>query len=164
MTVSVANLVDYQNRVHAFEGLASFDYAPMNLTGIGSPERVAGEAVSWNYFRVLGVEPKIGRTFLPEDERPDARPVVMLTHDFWQRRMGADTKVLERSVTLDGKPRQVVGVMPEHFESPYRLAAAQQTEFFVPTAYPNTLFASHGDHEVNVLGRLKPRAGRPRRN
>jgi putative ABC transport system permease protein len=155
-TVAAANLADYQKQGHSFAGLAAYDNAPMNLTGIGSPERISGEAVSWNFFEVLGVEPVKGRTFLPEDDRPDAAPVVMLTYDFWQRRLGGDSAVLERPVTLDGRPYQVIGVLPRGFESPAQFGVKDRMQFYVPVAFPAQLLLNHGDHDYNVVGRLKP--------
>ncbi len=155
-TVSVANLVDYRKNSHAFTGLASYALTPMNLTGNGTPERISGESVSADFFTVLGVGAAEGRTFLPEDDRPDANPVAMVTDEFWRHRLGSDMAVLERSIMLDGKPRQVIGVLPRGFESPTQFGLKTRIEFYVPAAYPKELLASHGDHEVNVIGRLKP--------
>jgi putative ABC transport system permease protein len=154
-TVSVANLVDYQKQAHAFSGLAAYDITPMNLTGNGTPERIQGETVTAGFFGVLGMEAVQGRTFLPEDDRPDASPVVVVTDGFWQRRLGADTAVLGRTIMLDGKPRQVIGVLPRGFESPAQFGIKSQIEFYVPAAFPRELLASRGDHEVNVVGRLQ---------
>jgi putative ABC transport system permease protein len=158
-TVSVANLVDYRKQAHVFTGLAAYALTPMNLTGSGTPERIAGESVTADFFDVLGVEPSQGRTLLAEDDKPDASLVAIVTDGFWRRRLGADTGVLERSIMLDGKPRQVVGVLPHGFESPTQFGIKDQVEFYVPAAYSNRLLASHGDHEVNVVGRLKPGIG-----
>jgi putative ABC transport system permease protein len=153
-TVSVANLQDYQ-RSSAFDGMASFDLAPMNLTGNGTPERIAGEAVSANFLSVLRIAPVRGRDFLPQDDSPQAEPVVMVTYDFWQNRLGGDSQVLERAVTLDGKPRRIVGVLPRGFQSPMQFAWKDPIEFYVPAAYPKAQFLARGDHDVNVVARLK---------
>jgi putative ABC transport system permease protein len=153
-TVSVANLQDYQ-RSSAFEGMASFDLAPMNLTGNGTPERIAGEAVSANFLSVLSVAPVRGRDFLSQDDSPQAEPVVMVTYDFWQSRLGGDSQALERGVTLDGKPRRIVGVLPRGFQSPMQFAWKDPIAFYVPAAYPKKQFLARGDHDVNVVARLK---------
>ncbi|MBZ5621636.1 MAG: ABC transporter permease [Acidobacteriia bacterium] len=155
-TVSVANLVDYQQHGSSFSGLAAYALTPMNLTGTGTPERIPGESVTWNFFGVLGVEPVEGRTFLPEDDRAGAGLVVILTHDFWQRRLGGDTAVLEHTIALDGRPYQVIGVLPPGFASPTQFGTKERMQFYVPAAYSSQLLASHGDHNVNVAGRLKP--------
>jgi putative ABC transport system permease protein len=155
-TVAVANLLDYQRRSRSFSGLASFELDPMNLTGIGTPEHVAGERVSYNFFSVLGVAPALGRMFLPEDDREGASPTVILTYEFWQRRLGADTDVLRRSVILDGRPCAVIGVLPHGFQSPEQLTLPDRIGFYVPAAYPKEQLAQHGDHDVDVVARLAP--------
>ena len=152
--VAPANLVDYQ-RASAFGGLAGYQYAFKNLTGAGTPERLLGQSVTANFFRVLGVEAAIGRTFLKEEDRPGGPAVVVITQDFWQRRLGSDTDVLRRCVMLDSQPYQVIGVLPRGFQTPDQLSDPDRIEFFLPAAYSAELLASHGDHEVNVVGRLR---------
>jgi putative ABC transport system permease protein len=154
-TVSVANLQDYQ-KSSAFQGMASFDLAPMNLTGNGTPERIAGEAVSANFLAVLGIAPVRGRDFLPQDDSPEAEPVVMVAYDFWQSRLGGDSQVLERAVMLDDKSRRIVGVLPRGFQSPMQFAWKDPIEFWAPAAYPKQQFLARGDHDVGVVARLKP--------
>ena len=154
-TVSVANLVDYRKGTDAFEALAGVAAAQMNLTGNGSPERLSGESVTAEYFSVLGVTPEIGRTFTAEEDRPEANPVVVVSHDFWQRRLGGDTAVLSRTLLLDDRVYQVIGVMPRGFQAATQFGQVAPVEFFVPAAYSKQLLASHGDHEVGVVGRLK---------
>jgi putative ABC transport system permease protein len=100
-TVSPANLVDYRKATNAFQELAGVETARMNLTGNGSPERLTGESVTANYFAALGVLPQIGRTFTADEDRPEGPAVVMVSHDFWQRRLGGDTAVLNRNLQLD---------------------------------------------------------------
>ena len=155
-TVSVANIADYAGS-GAFAGMASYDFRAANLTGIGSPERIAGEAVSAGFFEVLGAAPVLGRTFTAADDRPGAPLVVVLTHDFWMERLGGDPEVLGREVLLDGAPYRVIGVMPGLFRSPLQVAYAEDAaEFFVPAAYPKSQLAARGDHDVNVVARLRP--------
>jgi predicted permease len=154
-TVSVANLADYRNS-GAFESLAAFALTPMNLTAMDTPARITGESVEWNFFTVLGVSPERGRAFLAEEDRPDADPRVIVTHDFWQRTLGGDAGVLERSIVLDAKPYRIVGVLPAGFRSPAQLGLKDPIEFYVPSAFSKDLLRSRGDHEVNVVARLKP--------
>ena len=141
-TVSVANLVDYRKGTDAFEALAGVAGAQMNLTGNGSPERLSGESVTAEYFSVLGVIPAIGRTFTAEEDRPEANPVVVVSHDFWQRRVGGDTAVLSRTLLLDDRVYQVIGVMPRGFQAATQFGQVAPVEFFVPAAYPKQLLAS----------------------
>ena len=159
-TVSPANLMDYRAGPTALEGLAGVDTVAMNLTGSGAPERVLGEAATANYFALLGVEPEIGRTFTDQEDREGTANVVVLAHRFWERRLGADRGVLGQNITLDAKPYRVIGVMPEKFQPYSQYASTSPIEYFVPAAYPKSLLANHGDHEVNVIGRLKPGATR----
>lgn len=154
-SVSVANLLDYRNS-HAFLGLAGFAYSQKNLTGDGTPERLLGEAVTANYFGLLGVEPEQGRVFLPQEDNPEANPVVLLTHDFCLRRLGGDTGVLGRTLMFDGRPHTIIGVLPRSFQPLGQFGQPDPVEFFVPAAYTRDLLVGHGDHEVNVLGRLRP--------
>jgi putative ABC transport system permease protein len=158
-TVSAANLVDYRHS-HAFIGLAGFAYSQKNLTGDGTPERLLGEAVTANYFELLGVQPEQGRAFLPEEDSPDANLVVLITHEFCLRRLGGDTNVLGRSLMLDARPYQVIGVLPRGFQSVGQFGQPNRVEFFVPAAYTKELLSNYGrgDHDINVLGRLQPGA------
>jgi putative ABC transport system permease protein len=153
--VSVANLPDYR-RARAFAGLAHCQLTSTALTGLGAPEQINGEAVSSNFFDVLRVEPELGRGFLPEDERPGAAPVVVITHYYWQRRLGGDTDVLARSIMLDGRPYQVIGVLAPAFRSPFQLTVPDTVEFYTPAVFPPDLLRSRENHEINVVGRLNP--------
>jgi putative ABC transport system permease protein len=156
-TVAPANLVDYRAGTTAFEGLAGADTTMMNLTGIGSPVRVYGERVTANYFALLGAETQLGRTFTEDEDREGGDPVVVLTHHFWQGQLGGDTAVLGKTVTLDARPHRVIGVMPRGFQPISQFNNQTDTvEFLVPAAYSRQLLNNHGDHEIAVLGRLKP--------
>jgi putative ABC transport system permease protein len=154
-TVSMANIGDYRAQT-AFSGLAAFDSIQLNLTGNAQPERLAGEAVTASFFSVLGVHPQLGREFLPEEEGPDGRPAVIITHDFWQQRLGGDTDVLARALVLDGRPYPIVGVLAPDFASPVQLANPNRLQFYVPLALSKEIAESRGDHDVNVICRLRP--------
>jgi putative ABC transport system permease protein len=153
-TVAVANIADYV-RSGAFEDLASYDAAAVNLTGIGTPERIAGEQVSWNFFSVLRVSPARGRDFLPQEDQPGANLAAIVTDGFWQRRLGAAGDALERSISLDGKPYRIVGILPPGFQSPLQLGLKTSVEVYLTASYSSDLLAHRGDHEVNVAARLK---------
>ena len=154
-TVSVANLADYR-ACTALEALAAYDNSPVNLTGAGTPERVAGEAVTWNYFSVLGVSPAEGRTFLPEEDGPDAERVVIVSHEFWQQHMGGSADALQRALVLDGKTYRIVGILPEGFRSPTGLGLKTATAVYLTASYSHDLLANRGDHDVNAVARLRP--------
>ena len=154
-TVSLANLPDYCN-AKSIRALAVFDMTPKNLTGEGTPERLAGETVSEPFFSVLGVQPLLGRDFLPEDDRFGANPVTIVTYGFWQRHLGADPQALGRTVNLDEVPYRVIGVLPAWFRSPGQLTSTDQIAFYVPVAASSKMLTRRGDHDWNVVGRLRP--------
>jgi putative ABC transport system permease protein len=153
-TVSVANIADYR-KCAAFDDVASYALVPVNLTGMGVPQRISAEKVTWNYFSVLGISPVEGRAFLPEEDRPDANTAVIVTHEFWQQRLGG-ADALERSVLLDGNPYRIVGILPAGFRSPAQLGLKEPIEVYRTASYTSDLLVSRGDHEVNVVARLKP--------
>jgi putative ABC transport system permease protein len=155
-TVSPANLMDYRRGATAFEGLAGCETTAMNLTGNGSPERLYGESVTANYFALLGVAPALGRTFADEEDREGANPVVVLTHRFWENRLGSDQAALGRTINLDARPYTIIGVMPRGFQPITQFSNSNPVEFFVPAAYSQDLLSHRGDHEIGVLGRLEP--------
>ncbi|HYM25000.1 MAG TPA: ABC transporter permease [Vicinamibacterales bacterium] len=156
--VAPANLVDYARETRAFESLAGYAASSMSLTHAGPPEQLIGEAVTWNYLATLGVQPSLGRAFRPEDDRPSATKVVILTDGLWRDHFGADVSILGRSVELNNEPYLVVGVMPQAFEPLTQFSSSTRVVYLVPAAYPDELLAQHGDHEIQVVGRLKPGA------
>src|SRR5215831_3911168 len=116
--VSPADLADWRAQNTVFEDLAATNDAPYNLTGMGEPESLFGYSLAANFFQVTGLQPALGRTFTPEEDRAGAPGVVILSHRLWQRRFGSDPSALGRSVTLNGAPYTVIGVMPAGFQHP----------------------------------------------
>ena len=155
-TVAPANLEDYVRDTRSFEGLAGVDSISKSLTKVGPPEQLIGEAITWNLFAVLGAAPSIGRPFLPEEDRPGREHVVILSDALWRGRFAADRSIVGRAITLDGEPYDVVGIMPPSFQPVTQIGATTAVSFFVPAAYPAELLTNHGDHEIRVVGRLKP--------
>ncbi len=156
-TVSPANLMDYRT-APSFSGLAAHEYAAMNLSQAGAPERIWGERVSSNFFDVLGIQPERGRAILPEEDRPGVPKVVVISHELWARRFGLDPEMIGKSIMLDGVPHRVIGIMAAGFEAPAQFGFSDRLQFFIPEAFPADLLANRGDHEVNVAGRLRPGA------
>jgi len=157
MVVAPANLVDYR-RAQLFQALAGVTTVGHNLTGAGTPERLLGEEVTWNYFAVLGATPALGRVFDPAEDQPGAPPVVILSTGLWQARFGSDDRIVGRTVTLDNTPYQVVGLMPAGFTPVTQYTNTEPITFWTPAGYPPDLLGNHGDHEINVVGRLAPHA------
>ncbi len=101
---------------HVFEDMAAADaFHDFSLTGAGEPERLSGMRVTANYFRTLGVQAFLGRTFLPGEDRPGRDRVAVLTYGLWQRRFSSDPEVVGKTVSLDGEKYVVIGVMPASF-------------------------------------------------
>jgi putative ABC transport system permease protein len=110
----------FGERSRAVESLAAYGSAGFNLTGVGEPERVEGAPVSRDFFRVLGVAPRLGRTFAAGEDVRGASPVVVVSDALWRRRLGADPKAVGRTIELNGERATVVGVMPPGFGYPGR--------------------------------------------
>jgi putative ABC transport system permease protein len=116
--MSVMDLLDWRARNEVFESVGAFTGGQVSYTGGEAPEQIPGAQATADFFDTLGARPRLGRTFKPEDERPDAERVAVVSDGFWRRRMGADPAALGRVLTLDGRQYTVVGVMPEGFDFP----------------------------------------------
>jgi hypothetical protein len=115
--VSPLNLQDWRNQNTVFDELGTYRLDGFTLSGVEEPESVSALNASGSLFRVLCVDAVIGRAFTDDEERRRDR-VVVLTHEFWQRRFGGDTNLVGRSITLSGDSFVVVGVMPVNFRFP----------------------------------------------
>jgi hypothetical protein len=110
------DFVDYRDRNEVFDGLVCYTQRALTLSTGDQADRIQGMIVSGNYFTALRVQPALGRSFLPEEDRtPGAHAVVVLGYGLWQRHFGADPSVLGRRVSLNGSPFTVVGVAPPDF-------------------------------------------------
>src|SRR2546427_2085497 len=136
-----------------FEGLGARPWSSISLTltGLGSPEILTGTRVSANVFVLLGVKPTLGRDFLPEEETFGKHHVVLLSHEFWQRRFGCDTNLIGRSITLNSEPKIVIGIMPPETHFP-----RGDTQVWLPLAFEPWELRSRHAHNYVVLGKLKP--------
>ncbi|HEU0207376.1 MAG TPA: ABC transporter permease [Candidatus Udaeobacter sp.] len=152
-TPSPANFLDWQKQARSFTGMAATVERSFNLTGVGEPERLDGRRVSANLFDLLGVSALLGRTFVPEDDRPGAH-VMLLSYSLWQRRFGSDPSVIGRALTLNGESYTVVGVMPQFVQLPG--FENRNDQLWVPIAFPQDEAAQRGNHFLDVIARLKP--------
>ncbi len=158
--VSFPNFKDYRDRNQVFSSLLLYTGIGLNLTGGAAPRLVMGQLASANYFSTLGVNPAIGRGFLPEeDTAAGASPVAVISYRFWRQEYASDAAVLSRSVSLNGRPFRIVGVAPEGFDGLNTLTA---TDIWVPMAlYPDVFSAPAYVEQrrfllFSVVGRLKP--------
>jgi predicted permease len=149
LSVSPPNYLDVKNQSQLFEHLAVFGNRPGNITGADEPERVSVAGVSADFFKVLGVEPILGRTFLPEEDKPGGPLLAVLSYGFWQQRYGADPDIMGRTLTLDDFSYTIIGVMPP--ESQYPSGA----QFWRPLRVDFAAY-DRGNQFLQVIGRLKP--------
>jgi hypothetical protein len=133
----------------AIETGRSVDVTGPGTSGEATAERLAAGLATAGFFELLRVRPAMGRFFEPEEDRPDAPPVVILTHGFWQRRLGASANVIGRTLTLDGRQHTIIGVLPGSFHFP----GSVTRELWLPLAERNS---SRTQHQYEALARLKP--------
>ena len=130
--------------------MAAFQGRSLTIAdGSGEPERYAGAAVSSSLFGLLGTPPALGRDFGPDDDRPGAEPVVLLSDDVWTHRYAADRSVVGRSISINGRAHTVIGVMPEGFKFP------ETQRLWVPLA-PIAEANRRDKRNTQVFARMKP--------
>lgn len=110
-----ADFLDWRAQNQAFTDISAFSGNRFNLTGTGVPEQVMGDVVTAEFFATLGVKPALGRTLLPDEDRPGSPRVVVLSYNFWQRRYGSNLGVIGQTLVLNGSSSTVIGVMPPRF-------------------------------------------------
>lgn len=150
---SLPNFNDYQSLNHTFERISAFRIDNFNLIWQSQPERLPGAIVSSDTFQMLGVNPALGRTLLPDDDRPDADPVLVLSYELWQRRFGGDPNIVTQTLTIDGKIFTVVGIMPAQFRFP---PFFQRPELWMPLGlYAQRWLRSREERPgIYAIGRL----------
>ncbi len=140
-----------RERNHTLESFSAFYRDNFNLTRTDQPELTLATIVTAEYFTTLGVQPMLGRTFLPGEEQWGSHRVVVLSEAFWRRRFNADPDIAGKRLTLNDEQYTVVGVMRGDFYSP------GNTQFWAPMAFaPNDVMNTHNNHFVQMVGRLKP--------
>jgi len=150
---SYPDYADWRDQSHSFDAMAGFGSGSMTITGVDEPERLTGEYVSQPYFDLLGMKAAIGRTFRPEEDQvPQRNAVIILSDALWKRRFGSDRSVLGRTIQLDGRSYEIIGVMPPWFRG-----ITDQAEAWIPFMMTNdgAGFAERGSRGFTVLARLK---------
>jgi putative ABC transport system permease protein len=157
---SVSEFLEIRARTRTLEQIAFAEHVDMQVTGNGEPARVFAARVSASFFPLLGVRPSLGRTFLAEENDPGRTPSVILSDAFWRSGMGADPRVIGRTLQLDGRLAVIVGVLPPgfHFDYP-TLRIAEPVDAYVPYPIePSAPFFSSGGGRgvpVRVIARLR---------
>jgi predicted permease len=162
LQTSYPNYEDYRDHNQVFSGLVAQIFAPLNLSTRGEPEQVFGAVVSGNYFDVLGVKAAVGRVFIPEEDSVEGKyPVVVLSHQLWNRRFGGDRNLIGKEISLNRQNFTVVGVTPRAFRGTFAIGGP---DLFVPMAMHEQVLADFALQQFHqrralmftVFGRLKP--------
>ena len=104
----------YLEENHTFQSLGIYTGNSVSVTGMGEPEQVHSMLWTWEVLPTLGVHPFLGRGFTQKDDTPNNPQTVILSYGYWQRRFAADVGVLGKRVLIDGKAKEIIGVMPKH--------------------------------------------------
>ncbi len=146
---------DWRKQAQSFAGMAGFTDTSVTLGGTnGEPERVTAGLAADDLFSVLGVEPVLGRKFLPEENVEGKHRVVLLSHALWKRRFGGDPRVVGQQITLNSNPFTVVGVLPQTFQDPMP-GERKQLELWMPLAVNDNMRRSRRGDFLCVLARMK---------
>ncbi len=149
-SVSPATYFEWREQARSFEEMGAYRWDALNLTGEGEPEKVQGFQVTANFFNLLGVHPRMGRTFLPEEEQRGKDQEIVLSSGLWERRFASDPNILGKSVKVYGKTFTIVGVMGKGFDYP------KPAEAWVPLSFDVKERAVRDQRQLWVLARLKP--------
>src|SRR5260370_12576655 len=148
--VAPATFLDWRKEVHSFDDLAAYAWDAANLTGDREAQKVQDFQITANFFPMIGVQPLLGRTFLPEEEKPGRNQEIILSYGLWEQRYASDPNILKRVIKVDGKSFNVVGVMKKGFDFP------MPAEAWIPLALSTKERVRRDNRHLWVLGRLKP--------
>ena len=144
----IGSFLRFRRSQTPFTAMAAFNFVqPCDVTG-SNPERVGCARVDAGFLPMLGLQPILGRVFTPQEDRPNAPRVALLSYAWWQRHFAGDRAVVGRSITLDEQPTTIIGVLPREFELP----ALNDFDLLVPAA----LVPGGGIDATRVFARLKP--------
>ena len=150
---TLPEFMDYRARARSLSGLAAFTYWAAGLAGDAGTERLTGARMSGNAFDVLGISPAAGRLLTENDDRPDAPPVVLLSHQLWRQRYGAAPDVIGRTARINATAYTIVGVLPPHVPLP--LLQADVVTPLAPERDP-LRYLRGSVNFLRLFGRLQP--------
>ena len=148
---SAPDYLDYRRSLRSFSALAARTEATLTMSGRGEAERLAANAVTANLFEVWGLRPRLGRLFRSGDDAPGAEPVVVLSHQFWQRQFASDPGIVGTGLTLDGKRVSVIGVLEPAIE----IGNLSEIDVWIPLV-PDPAEQGRDRRTLQMLGRLAP--------
>ncbi|HSR49616.1 MAG TPA: ABC transporter permease [Acidobacteriota bacterium] len=158
MLFSVKELADYRQQCRSFQEVVEYHSRNFVVWGSLQPHQVDVGVVSANFFHALGVKPLIGRTFLPGEDQPGTDPIAVLSHEYWQGRLGGDRDVVGRLIKIDDKMHEVVGVLPAIPEYP------RHNDLYMPISHcpsrsSQATMENRDRRMLSVFAVLKPEAG-----
>jgi predicted permease len=148
--VSGGNFTDALAANTTFSDMTAIQYSSFNLSDSEGAERIIGARATASFWSVFGVAPSIGRVFGAEEDQPGREHVVVLSHRLWRERFLGDQSVIGRQVRLNGRPYEVIGVMPASFDF-----TDQSEQLWVPIAFTPERKATHDEHFLTIYGRLR---------
>jgi putative ABC transport system permease protein len=148
-SVSPANYLDWKAQSTSFDSMSIYGFRGLTFGGTDHPELIQASAVPPDFFTVLRAEPLLGRTFTRDDDHPNPR-TILLSYKLWRDRFASDPGIVGRDITVDSQSFTVIGVMPERFRMPDFAKA------WVPLGWTDADRAVRGNHNYNVVARLKP--------
>ncbi|HVS12321.1 MAG TPA: ABC transporter permease [Thermoanaerobaculia bacterium] len=149
--VSPPEYMEYREWNTSFTDLGGYRVGEASVVGSEQPLRVRAGSVTAPFFRVMGVEPLLGRTFTEEEDLPGVSPVVVLSHELWQGALGGDESWVGRSLEVNGQPSTVIGVMPPGFD-----IEEERVQVWVPVGLDPANRQNRGSHFLYLVGRLRP--------
>jgi putative ABC transport system permease protein len=149
-SIAPAAFFDWRKEAHSFDQIAAYAWDEVNLTGDREPQKVQDFKVSANFFQTIGVQPLLGRTFLPEEEELGKDQEIILGHALWEQRYASDPNIVGKNIKVDGKSFTVVGVMSKGFDYP------MPAEAWVPLSMDVKERLRRDHRWLWPLGRLKP--------
>ncbi len=161
-TPTYADFYDLKKQNHAFQNMTAFDQSVLSLALRGAAERVSAARVDGDFFQTFQSAPELGRAITPEDNQPGREKVAIISHALWQSMFASAPDILHRSLLLDGKNYQIVGVMPQGFEYPhysdvlYGEPQYKTTQVWIPLALTAHELGDRDDASANAVARLKP--------
>jgi putative ABC transport system permease protein len=151
-TPAPGNYAEWRKQTQIFTSVAAMAVGNCNLTGsTGEPEKLNRIETTQNLFSLLGVRPILGRVFLPEEDKPGAHRVALLSYRLWTGRFGSNRQLIGQNIVLDGSKYTVIGVMPPHFEFPEK-----EADVWIPIALTAKQLAERDSHYLHVVGKLQP--------
>jgi putative ABC transport system permease protein len=146
-----AEWIEWRRLNTVFTDLAETQQVDTTLSGDGDPEQLPARKVTWTFWSVLGVQPRLGRVFTEDEDNQGVR-VVVISHGLWQRRFGGAPGIVGRKISLNDEPYEVIGVMPSNFY----FMPSRDIDIWMPASFPAWMRKNFTWHASHIVARLKP--------